>query len=100
MKRLLKLLLLFIASQNAASQTAMVEGFDKLLTPYYKSDEPGGVVMVAKNGHVLYKKAFGMAHLELDVPVNDSMIFYIGSNTKQFTAVAVLQLMEKGKLQL
>lgn len=41
-----------------------------------------------------------MADLELNVKTNDSMVYYIGSNTKKFTAVAMLQLLEKNKLQL
>lgn len=85
---------------QSSAQTTIENDIDRFLITQFKPDEPGGVVLVAKNGHVLYKKAFGMADLELNVPVNDSMIFQIGSNTKQFTAVAILQLVEKDKLQL
>ncbi|MBN8789615.1 MAG: serine hydrolase [Terrimonas sp.] len=87
-------------AQRAIAQISLQEGFDKLLMTQFKANEPGGVVMVAQNGVVIYKKAFGMANLELNVPTNDSMIFNIGSNTKQFTSVAILQLVEKGKLNL
>lgn len=101
---MIRLFILFVClvgiATSGISQTSVTEEFNKILQPYLKSDEPGGVILVAKKGEVIYKKAFGMANMELDVPVNDSMIFYIGSNTKQFTAVAILQLFEKGKLQL
>lgn len=100
-EQIFKFILFFCSIyQNVSSQTSGVEEFNKLLVPYFKTNEPGGVVMVAKNGQIIYEKAFGMANMELDVPINDSTIFYIGSNTKQFTAVAILQLMEKGKIQL
>lgn len=92
--------LLLLITLNAAGQLQLTEEFNKLLQPYMNANEPGGVILVAKKGEIIYKKAFGMANMELDVPVNDSMIFYIGSNTKQFTAVAILQLVEKGKLRL
>ncbi len=55
---------------------------------------------MAKDGQVIYRKAFGMANLELDVPMTPDMVFRIGSVTKQFTAVAILQLLEQGKLSL
>ena len=93
-------ILLCSVAQNSKAQTALSNELDSFLSARFKPNDPGGVVMAAKNGKVIYKKAFGMADLELNVPVNDSMVFYIGSNTKQFTAVAILQLVEKNKLQL
>lgn len=84
-----------IFAQN--SQMALI---DSLISSQFKDNEPGGVVLVSKNGNILYNKAFGMANMELDVPMDDDMVFYIGSNTKQMTAVAILQLLEKGKLSL
>lgn len=97
------LLCLFVIAINylpTQAQTNLENDIDRFLATQFKPNETGGVVLVAKNGKVLYKKAFGLADLELNVPVNDSMIFQIGSNTKQFTAVAILQLVEKNKLQL
>jgi CubicO group peptidase (beta-lactamase class C family) len=100
MLRLFFLLTCLISSISGIGQSALTKDLNKLLQPYMMANEPGGVVLVAKKGDVVYKKAFGMANMELNVPVNDSMIFYIGSNTKQFTAVAILQLTEKGTLKL
>jgi CubicO group peptidase (beta-lactamase class C family) len=74
--------------------------FDRIISSEFKAQEPGGVVLVTRKGEVVYKKAFGMANVELDVPMKDEMVFNIGSITKQFTAVAVLQLAERGKLSL
>jgi CubicO group peptidase (beta-lactamase class C family) len=74
--------------------------FDKLLSPQFKTGETGCAALVAINGQIVYKKAFGMANLELNVPMQPDMVFRIGSITKQFTAVAILQLMEQGKLSL
>ncbi len=74
--------------------------FDKILSAQFKSEETGATVLVARKGEVIYKKAFGMANLELNVPMKFDNVFRIGSITKQFTAVAILQLMEQGKLGL
>jgi CubicO group peptidase (beta-lactamase class C family) len=99
-RTLLCLLVFAINYCQSQAQTDLSNDIDRFLATQFKPGETGGVVLVAKNGMVLYKKAFGLADLELNVPVNDSMIFQIGSNTKQFTAVAMLQLVEKNKLQL
>lgn len=74
--------------------------FDKILSGQYKPYETGATVLVAQNGQIIYKKAFGMANLEYSIPMKIDNVFRIGSITKQFTAVAILQLMEQGKLNL
>ncbi|MEO8172496.1 MAG: serine hydrolase [Sediminibacterium sp.] len=83
--------------QNASSLSTK---FDKVLGEQFRPDEPGVAVLVSKNGQVIYKKATGMANIELNVPMQTDQIFRIGSITKQFTAVSILQLVEKGKLTL
>jgi CubicO group peptidase (beta-lactamase class C family) len=74
--------------------------YDAIASEIFQPNQPGGVVLIAKNGNVTYKKAFGLANMELNVPMKTDMVFEIGSITKQFTAVAILQLMEQGKLQI
>ncbi|MBL7906232.1 MAG: serine hydrolase [Bacteroidales bacterium] len=73
---------------------------DKLINDVYKPGDPGAALLIAEKGKVVYRKAFGMADLELNVPMKPEMVFEIGSMTKQMTAVAVLMLMEEGKLSL
>jgi CubicO group peptidase (beta-lactamase class C family) len=60
----------------------------------------GGAVLVHQNGKTLLKKSYGLGSLELDVPMPENANFEIGSVTKQFTAVAILKLVEAGKLGL
>ena len=74
--------------------------YDKMLLDQFKPGETGCAALVAKDGQVIYNRAFGMANLELNVPMQTDMVFRIGSITKQFTAIAILQLMEQGKLSL
>lgn len=85
---------------KAQSNTRLPAEFDRIISTEFKPEEPGGVVLIAQRGKVIYKKAFGMANLELNVPMKEEMVFNIASQTKQFTAVAVLQLIEQGKLSL
>ena len=87
-----------VCSQAPSKQ--LIGEFDKLLSEQFKAGESGCAALVAQKGQILYKKAFGMADIELNVPMQADMVFRIGSITKQFTAVCILQLMEQGKLSL
>ena len=74
--------------------------FEALLAPLYPPDKPGAAVIVVKDGETLFRKGYGMANLELGVPIEPQMVFRLGSITKQFTAVCILMLYEQGKLDL
>ena len=73
---------------------------DSLLLEKYAPDAPGADFLIARNGEIIYKKAFGLANLEQGVPMKTDNVFEIGSMTKQFTAIAILMLAEQGKLQV
>ncbi|WP_431245154.1 serine hydrolase domain-containing protein [Flavobacterium sp. P21] len=78
----------------------MGKNLDELLSSKFGPLEPGCEILVAKKGKIVYKNAFGNANLELNVPMKPEMVFKLGSITKQFTAVAILQLVEQGKISL
>lgn len=62
---------------------------------------PGAVVSVVKDGKIVFTKGYGVADIEKKNPVvPDKTLFRIGSITKVFTAVAVMQLAERGKIKL
>jgi D-alanyl-D-alanine carboxypeptidase len=73
---------------------------NQLLTDTFKPDEPGAAVIVVRDGQVILRKGYGMANLELGVPVAPEMVFRLGSITKQFTAVAILMLVDEGRVTL
>lgn len=107
MKKTMPLFIAFLLSFShnsimafGQSRTPLTAEFDRIISSEFKPEEPGGVVLVAQRGRIVYKKAFGMANLELNVPMKEEMVFNIASMTKQFTAIAVLQLAEQGKLSL
>ncbi len=103
---ILSLILLIAMHSPAAAQPARVsdenlaKSINEIMTQAYKPNEPGASVIVTRDGKVVFRKGYGMANLELAVPVEPDMIFRLGSVTKQFTAVAILMLVEQGKLSL
>ncbi len=74
--------------------------YDSLLTPRFAADQAGATVLVMKEGKVLFAQGYGLANRELKVPNRPEYVFRIGSVTKQFTAAAVMTLVEGGKVQL
>ncbi len=88
------------AQHASLSPEQLTNRFDRVLSDAFQPDGPGCAAIVAVKGKVIYHKAFGKADLELNVDMRPEMVFRIGSITKQFTAVAILQLEESGKLSL
>ena len=82
------------------SDNFLIQTIDNLAQKTYKPTEPGAAVIVVSKGKVIFRKSYGMANLELGVPIEPDMVFRLGSLTKQFTAVAILMLAEQGKLTL
>ena len=82
---------------TAPELSAQIEA---LLAPLYPPEKPGAAVIIVKNGETVFRKGYGMANLELGVPIEPQMVFRLGSITKQFTAVGILMLYEQGKLDL
>jgi CubicO group peptidase (beta-lactamase class C family) len=91
-------LLLVACSQKAKIEKLSI--YDSLLQSHFLSNGPGAVALIVNNGKVIYSRAFGMANIELAVPMDTTKLFRIGSITKQFTASAILKLVEEGKLSL
>lgn len=86
------------ANENATDeQIAKIDGY---LEEIAKDDGYSGTVLIAKNEEVLFKKAYGYANLAYNVPNQIDTKFGIASMGKMFTAVAIMQLMEQGKLTL
>jgi D-alanyl-D-alanine carboxypeptidase len=73
---------------------------DQIVTRAFPTDAPGVAVLVVQHGEIKLRKGYGMADLEQGTRVDPSNVFRLCSVTKQFTAVAILQLVEAGKLGL
>lgn len=65
-----------------------------------KHSVPGGSMAVMKEGRLVYARGFGLADRDAKTPVEPDALFRIASVSKPITAVAILQLVERGKLKL
>src|SRR6266545_2211444 len=93
-------LLLFCLAAALGRAQDITPKVDEYVKSYLDQNRFMGSVLIAKGGKVLVAKGYGMANLELDVPNTPQTRFRLGSITKQFTATAILQLEEKGKLSV
>lgn len=80
--------------------TELQSKIDTLVNEYVVDHQFMGSVLVAEKGKVVFAKGYGLADVEKNIPNTPETKFMIGSITKQFTAMLVTQLVEKGKLKL
>ncbi|HEY7566688.1 MAG TPA: serine hydrolase domain-containing protein, partial [Gemmatimonadaceae bacterium] len=90
-------LLLFSAVLPLAAQNPRV---DSVFAQYDRPDSPGCAVGVFRNGQMAYSHGYGMANIELGVPISPEHVFYVGSVSKQFTAMSIALLVQDGKISL
>ena len=72
----------------------------RFLDAAVRPDGPGAAVLIANGDEVIFRRARGLASIELDVPLSPDHAFRIASVTKMFTAALILKLVEVGKLSL
>lgn len=73
-----------------ASTQSVTEQLDALFAPWGRTDEPGLVVGVVKDGRLIYRRGFGMASLEHGVANTPTTRMRIGSISKHFTSLLAL----------
>jgi CubicO group peptidase (beta-lactamase class C family) len=94
----LALVLLAVRTLAAAENDALEPEATALLNELADAAGPGAAIVVARDDHVLFRGARGLADVELGVALSPDDAFRIGSNTKQFTAATILTLAEQGRL--
>ena len=97
--RLLVVFYLVAISSLAHSQNMQAEMAD-FISGFHNFKQFNGNVLVAKDGKVLFEQSFGYANFEWEIKHSNKSKFRIGSITKQFTAMLILQLAQDGKLKL
>ena len=85
---------------NFSHGQTKTDKLDKLISAYAEYGKFNGSVLVAEKGNVIYKKGFGLADMEWNIPNQPDTKHRLGSITKQFTAMLIMQLVEQGKLKL
>jgi len=99
-KSLLCVVIVLLASQQAALAQDHVAKIQQVLELANKYRQFNGSALVAENGKVIFKGGFGLANMEWNIPNAPDTKFRLGSITKQFTAMLTLELVEQGKLKL
>ena len=91
-------IVLFLIGQLVAAQDNRIQKIDSLLNVLFTEKSINGNILIAEKGTVLYKKSFGLANETTQEKLNENSIFELASISKQFTAMAIAILKEKGKL--
>src|SRR6185369_8859885 len=97
------LFLCFCLVTTAAAQNgedALTKKVDQLFATWDKPESPGAAIAIIKDGAVVYKRGYGSANLEYNVPITPQTVFHVASVSKQFTAFAIAMLASQGKLSL
>jgi CubicO group peptidase (beta-lactamase class C family) len=88
------------ARPDRPPQEQLTSRIEEYLTSSVERAQFNGTVLIARDGQILFCRGYGMANLEHDVPCGPNTKFRLGSITKQFTAMAILILQERGKLSV
>jgi CubicO group peptidase (beta-lactamase class C family) len=99
-KRTVLFSLVMIAFTSMAFAQNKAKQIDDLMRRYVDNGKFNGTVLVAENGKVIFKKGYGLANMEWNTPNEPDTKFRLGSLTKQFTSMLIMQLVEQGKLRL
>jgi CubicO group peptidase (beta-lactamase class C family) len=95
------LVLILLLSTAALAQEPFADKIEEYLRKEMQAQQiPGVALAVVKDGKIVLARGYGLANVEHQAPVKPETIFQSGSTGKQFTATAVMMLMEEGKLSL
>src|SRR4051794_9228439 len=83
-----------------AAQTPRNPDVDRIFARWDRPDSPGCALGVVRDGKFVYQRGYGSANLDYDIPNGPDIVYYVGSDSKQFTAAAIALLALDGKLSL
>jgi CubicO group peptidase (beta-lactamase class C family) len=90
-----------VASVLFVAQVAQADRVDRYIRSEMKQHRiPGVALTIIQDGQTIKTACYGLANIELQVPVKPETVFEIGSITKQFTAAGILILAQEGKLSV
>ena len=90
----------FVLTTTLSVAQSKTDKLDNIMKAYHDFNMFDGSVLVAENGQVIYKSAFGLANREWNIPNTTDTKFMIGSISKPFTAVLMLIQVQKGLIHL
>lgn len=92
--------LIFACTYSNVLSQSENDKLDELLSRYNEYNMLNGVVLVAENGEIILEKGYGYANFDTKTPVTPDNQFRIGSVTKQFVSLIIMQLISEGKMSL
>ena len=99
-KAIVIIALSFFAINNSVFAQYKGSKINKMMQLYHDYGQFNGTVLVADDRKVIFKKGYGLANMEWDIANEPNTKFRLGSITKQFTSMIIMQLVEEGKIQL
>lgn len=86
------------AQHDDSAQLAQSAQVDEIFAVFAEGIQPGAAVMVIRDGEIVHARGYGLADLVTHSPIDADTAFRLGSVSKQLTALAVMQLAERGNL--
>lgn len=100
MQNMIAAAFVLLLSSSVMAEPTDQQSVDKLFAAYEKPGSPGCSLGVIRDGAFVYSKGYGLASLELGVPLAPNSVFYMASVSKQFTAASIVLAAEQGFLSL
>ena len=88
------------ATDKNKAQRDLHDRVDKIFAKWDSTVSPGCALSVMKDGQIVYKRGYGMADLDHDIPIGPETVFHVASISKQFTAAAIILLAQEHKISL
>jgi CubicO group peptidase (beta-lactamase class C family) len=88
------------ASCKSSRMSMKQKSIDDIMSAYQSSDKPGASVLVFKDDKIVFKKGYGVSNVSTQEKITQNTNFRLASVTKQFTAMSILLLVQKGRLKL
>ena len=88
------------AAGQAYTQTELTAKVDELFEEWDTGDSPGAAIGIFKDGRIIYARGYGVANMDYAIPITPQTVLRIGSISKQFVAMCIALLAERGKLTL
>lgn len=90
--------LICISSNAIAATEHSLNEVKAFFADTYSADRPGASIIIMEKGEIIHQAGYGLANVELGVPITNDTVFRIGSVTKQFTAAGIMLLEQRGQL--
>jgi CubicO group peptidase (beta-lactamase class C family) len=100
MRKGLLLLALVIVTSSSVIADELTDKVDTLFEKLDSTVTPGAALAIIKDGRIIYARGYGMANLDLGVPLTSKSVFETGSTSKQYTAMCTAMLAVEGKIDL